>query len=195
MFRISFLLFLTLIGNLGCSCSATLSNNTAKGGDAEETEEVLSSSSSSAEFTAKRPNVLFVVCDQLRYDTIQFIQESREDYAAKEKVRTPNLDEFAKSGVWFKTAYCVSPSCAPARATFRTGNTLQRAGILGNKMVKEKVWKSMAIFRDKVKALESFEQVLADKLGYTVEHYGKVSLNMDGVQVKGPCRYSYQLTQ
>jgi len=34
----------------------------------------------------------------------------------------------------------------------------------------------MAIFRDKVKALETFEQVMVDKLGYQAEHFGKVHL-------------------
>jgi len=67
-----------------------------------------------------------------------------------------------------------SPSCAPSRACLRTGNSLQRAAIKGNKMIKAKVFNSMQFIKEKVQSLETFEQILADRKGYSVETYGKV---------------------
>jgi len=47
------------------------------------------------------------VCDQLRFDALNFVQNSLPDYEGKVKIRTPNINELAESGVWFQTAYCV----------------------------------------------------------------------------------------
>jgi len=128
------------------------------------------------------PNLVFIVCDQLRFDAIGHVQRRRLDYKGKTLIETPNIDELAESGAWFKTAYwyvrgrypcprygpktnqlstfskilvplfsaSASPSCAPSRACFRTGNTLQRAAIKGNKMVQEKVWRMIGFIRDRV---------------------------------------------
>jgi uncharacterized sulfatase len=38
-----------------------------------------------------------------------------------EQVKTPNLDEFAKSGTLFTKAYCQNPVCNPSRSSFNTG--------------------------------------------------------------------------
>lgn len=121
----------------------------------------------------KRPNLLFIVCDQLRWDAIGAVQNLLPAYKEKLKIKTPNIDELAKNGVMFRNAYCASPSCAPSRACFKTGSSLQRASIKGNKMVKDSVWKIMPNVRSKVNELETYEQILADKLGYNVESYGK----------------------
>jgi len=40
-------------------------------------------------------------------------------------------------------------------------------------MVTDKIWQVNRSVKDKVKALETYEQIFADKLGYNVEHYGK----------------------
>lgn len=41
-------------------------------------------------------------------------------------VRTPTIDALAKQGVVFDHAFCLAPSCAPARAAFLTGQTIHR---------------------------------------------------------------------
>jgi len=76
-------------------------------------------------------------------------------------------------GVSFETAYCVSPSCAPARATLRTGNCLQRAAIKGNKMVEGTVYKRMRFIEQAVEELETFEQIMVEEMNYSAETYGK----------------------
>ena len=38
-----------------------------------------------------------------------------------QQVKTPNLDEFAKTGTLFTKAYCQNPVCNPSRSSFNTG--------------------------------------------------------------------------
>jgi hypothetical protein len=81
---------------------------------------------------AKRPNLLFVMCDQLRFDAIGFVQSRMQEYQGKLQIRTPNLDTLAAQGVYFEQAYCQSPLCAPSRGTLRTGCTIERHGVEDN---------------------------------------------------------------
>jgi choline-sulfatase len=47
-------------------------------------------------------------------------------------VKTPNLDDLAASGIRFSRAYCNSPVCIPARATFATGRYIHQVGFWDN---------------------------------------------------------------
>lgn len=119
------------------------------------------------------PNIVFIIADQLRYDALGFIQARMREYDGKLKVRTPNIDRIAASGVSFEAAYCVSPSCGPARASIKTGASLQRTGILHNKLFSRKIYSRMDIFESRIRALETFEQILVEQKGYANEYYGK----------------------
>jgi Sulfatase len=119
------------------------------------------------------PNIVFIIADQLRHDALGFIQSRMREYDGKLKVRTPNIDRIAASGVSFETAYCVSPSCGPARASIKTGASLQRTGILNNKLFSRKIYNRMDIFETRIRALETFEQILVEQKGYANEYYGK----------------------
>ncbi|MGI9471348.1 MAG: sulfatase [Rubripirellula sp.] len=61
---------------------------------------------------AERPNVLFLICDDLNCDIGCY------DHPL---VKTPNLDRLASRGVRFDQAYCQYPLCGPSRASFMTG--------------------------------------------------------------------------
>ena len=63
--------------------------------------------------SSQRPNVLLIMCDELRHDCGGF--------ANHPLVRTPNLDRLAENGIVFENAYCASPVCSPARASWLTG--------------------------------------------------------------------------
>ena len=63
--------------------------------------------------SSERPNIVLVMCDQLRHDCAGF--------ASHPQVRTPYLDRLAEGGVVFENAYCASPVCSPARASWLTG--------------------------------------------------------------------------
>jgi arylsulfatase A-like enzyme len=60
-----------------------------------------------------RPNVLVVLCDQLRRSAV--------GYAGDPNVETPNIDRLAERGVWFENACSTYPVCVPARFTMMTG--------------------------------------------------------------------------
>lgn len=60
-----------------------------------------------------RPNVLFIITDQLRSDHTGF--------GGNSVVKTPNLDRLADESVRFRRAYCAHPLCGPSRRTLLTG--------------------------------------------------------------------------
>jgi choline-sulfatase len=61
-----------------------------------------------------RPNILLILTDQQRFDTIQALGSR---FAAK----TPAMDSLVAEGVSFSNAYCTAPICSPSRATLVTG--------------------------------------------------------------------------
>ncbi len=73
---------------------------------------------------AKRPNVLFIVCDDLNTHV------STSGYPF---ISTPAFDELAAAGMTFRRAYCQYPVCGPSRASFLHGLYPQSTGILDNK--------------------------------------------------------------
>jgi len=79
---------------------------------------------SEANSTVKKPNVLFVMTDQQRADTIAALGNSH--------IYTPNLDRLARRGTAFTNAYSPCPVCVPARYTIRTGCEPPTTGIYGN---------------------------------------------------------------
>lgn len=73
---------------------------------------------------ANRPNLLFIIADQLRADFLGC-------YGAA-FVKTPNIDRLAAEGVRYTRAYSTSPICVPARASLLTGMNSMRNGVLDN---------------------------------------------------------------
>ena len=63
--------------------------------------------------TDGRPNVLFIMTDQQRFDTIAALGNPH--------IYTPNFDRLVRRGVTFTNAYSTCPVCVPARYTIRTG--------------------------------------------------------------------------
>lgn len=61
----------------------------------------------------KTPNILFLMTDQQRHDTIAALGNSI--------LYTPNLDRLARRGAAFTRGYSTCPVCVPARYTIRTG--------------------------------------------------------------------------
>ncbi|MBD2843829.1 arylsulfatase [Paenibacillus sp. IB182496] len=71
----------------------------------------------------KKPNVLLIMADQHRGDTMGCMGHPA--------VETPNLDWLAAEGTLFRNAYTPCPSCVPARASLLTGMDPWHTGILG----------------------------------------------------------------
>ncbi|HEV2123968.1 MAG TPA: sulfatase-like hydrolase/transferase, partial [Chloroflexota bacterium] len=62
---------------------------------------------------AARPNVLILMPDELRADSLGAVGHP--------VFRTPNVDRLAREGVLFANAYATSPLCMPARASMISG--------------------------------------------------------------------------
>ncbi len=73
---------------------------------------------------ARRPNVLFVICDQLRADHL--------GYAGNPVVRTPRIDALAAAGTVFDRAHVNNPVCMPNRSTIITGRMPSAHGVIFN---------------------------------------------------------------
>jgi arylsulfatase A-like enzyme len=73
-----------------------------------------------AVFAADRPNILFIVGDDMGYADVGF-------HHCKD-IPTPNLDALAASGVQFTSGYVSGPYCSPTRAGLMTGRYQTRFG-------------------------------------------------------------------
>ena len=69
----------------------------------------------------RRPNVLFLLTDDQRGDTIRALGNSN--------IETPHLDSLVRRGTSFTRATCAHPLCVPSRAEILTGCTGFRNGV------------------------------------------------------------------
>jgi N-acetylglucosamine-6-sulfatase len=77
-----------------------------------------------AAVAADRPNVLFVLCDDLRPDAIGCYGSPH--------VKTPHIDALAANGVRFANAFCTTSLCSPSRASILTGLYAHAHGVRDN---------------------------------------------------------------
>jgi arylsulfatase A-like enzyme len=86
-----------------------------------------------------RPNVIFVLCDDLGYgDLGEFFQNARA--AANDRSEpwhfTPQLDALATAGMQLRQHYCPAPVCAPSRASLLLGVHQGHANVRDNQFDK-----------------------------------------------------------
>lgn len=75
---------------------------------------------------SERPNIIFVLADQLRYQSC--------GYAGDYKAFTPNIDKLAKEGVNFVNAVSSMPVCSAYRASLLTGKYTTSTGMVINEL-------------------------------------------------------------
>lgn len=61
-------------------------------------------------------NLIVILTDQQRYDTIRMVQEER-GWPEHSHINTPTLDRIAREGAYFRNAYTHCAVCVPARAS------------------------------------------------------------------------------
>jgi arylsulfatase A-like enzyme len=71
--------------------------------------------------TARRPNVLFILADDLGYTDLSCM--------GSKYYETPNIDQIAKNGMVFTNGYAACQVCSPSRASIMTGKFPARHGI------------------------------------------------------------------
>jgi len=99
----------------------------------------------------KRPNIVFILTDDHRWDFM-----SRAGHPV---VKTPSLDRLASEGMLFSNAFVTSALCSPSRASFLTGLYAHTHGVQNN----------LTPWRDEsVTFLELFKQA-----GYDTAFIGK----------------------
>ena len=81
--------------------------------------------SAAAVRAAERPNIVFILADDLGYGELGCY--------GQQKIRTPNIDRLAEQGTRFTQHYSGAPVCAPARCVLMTGKHLGHAEIRGNR--------------------------------------------------------------
>ena len=69
---------------------------------------------------AARPNILFILTDDQRFDAV--------GYRGHPFLKTPNLDRLAAEGVRFPNAFVTTPICAASRASILTGRYERKHG-------------------------------------------------------------------
>ena len=107
----------------------------------------------------KRPNTLFILIDDLRYDALGCLGHPW--------LKTPHIDRLAKEGVIFRNAFVTTPLCSPSRASFMSGRWVNSHGIKSN-------GDNAALSHQ----LVSFS-ALQQKAGYETAYIGKLHMGND----------------
>ena len=79
-----------------------------------------------------RPNIVYIITDQQRFDTINALGFPHVD--------TPNLDRLVREGTTFNSCYAAGLSCAPSRAAIFTNYYPHTTGILKNACTWRRSW-------------------------------------------------------
>lgn len=82
-------------------------------------------SAPSATSTPRKPNILYIMADQLAAPLLKMHNPASQ-------IKTPNLDALAADAVVFDHAYCPSPLCAPSRMSMVTGQLPTKIGSYDN---------------------------------------------------------------
>ena len=114
---------------------------------------VSQASAAQAAASSRKPNLLFMMADQLRADT------QGADARFGGKPNTPHLDQLGAQGLRFTASFSSTPTCTPARAAILTGQSPWNHGMLGY---------------GNVAPVYPFEMPVAlSALGYTTSSIGK----------------------
>lgn len=134
---------------------------------------VLFSLSSFARQNERKPNIIFILADDLGQHQIGAYGSTFYE--------TPNIDRLVRNGMKFTNAYAASPVCSPTRASIMTGKYPARLH-LTDYIPGRSSKNSKLITPDWKKELPLGEITIAEVLkdaGYATGHFGKWHLNKD----------------
>lgn len=108
---------------------------------------------------SKRPNVLFIMTDQQRYDALGIVGKFPF-------LNTPNLDKLAQESAYFSHAFTPCAVSGPARSSLLTGLLVEHTGVLTNDLTAQDP------VANNISNEPTFDQQLASS-GYYSEYHGK----------------------
>ncbi|MCI0539558.1 MAG: arylsulfatase [Verrucomicrobiales bacterium] len=127
---------------------------------------------SDARSGAGRPNIIFLLADDLGYGDIGAFGQKR--------IRTPNLDQLAKDGMRLTHHYSGHNVCAPSRCVLMTGKHPGHAYIRDNRGGFQQATLKGAEGQEPVPAGELKLPLTLKQLGYTNGGFGKWGLGAVG---------------
>ena len=81
------------------------------------------SSAAMAQTRTKKPNIIFILSDDLGYGDLGCYGQKR--------IKTPNIDRLAAEGMRFTQTYSGSTVCAPSRGVLMTGKHTGHSTVRG----------------------------------------------------------------
>jgi len=121
----------------------------------------------------KKLNILYIVTDQQRYDTLSCY--------GRTPCRSPHLDRLAAEGTRFENAYSVCALCSPARCSMLTGRYPHH----------HRMWNNNDMMQWAIRDLPDTERLISQDLieaGYNCGYSGKWHCGQD----KLPCTYGFE---
>ena len=110
---------------------------------------------------ASKPNIIFILTDDQRWDAL--------GYAGNKIIQTPEMDKLASDGIYFKNAFVTTPICAASRASILTGMYERTHGYtFGQGNIKEPY-------------IEKSYPFLMKNSGYYTGFFGKFGVNYDSI--------------
>lgn len=79
-----------------------------------------------------KPDIIFIITDQQRYDTIAALGAGH--------AVTPNIDRLVQRGTTFTNCHVTAPSCVPSRASLFTGYYPHTTGVYSNGQPWSRTW-------------------------------------------------------
>lgn len=87
-------------------------------------------------FATERPNVIFILCDDLGYGDVGYTFQNHRAATGLVAIRTPVIDSLAMRGTILTDHYCAAPVCAPSRASILTGKLTMECSLRHNQFDK-----------------------------------------------------------
>ena len=106
-----------------------------------------------------RPNLVFIYCDDLRWDALGVVQREQGASARFPWIQTPRLDRLAAESVRFRESFVVTSLCSPGRANVMTSRHGHLTGVIGNQ---QHLPDNVVTFAQHLRAA-----------GYTTAYFGK----------------------